>query len=77
MANGQHPAARIEAPAPSDLPTTRDLDNSLNQWAAQGHSLLRRIQERRRDIAARLHDLDVLEQRTLDAIDSMAQERQP
>jgi hypothetical protein len=66
------------ATAPGDeLPGNRQLDDALNDWAASGLALLRRIRERRSRLVTALNELDALEARTREAIATLAARGEP
>jgi len=55
-----------------ELPGNRQLDDSLNAWAAEGQTLLRRIKERRDKLIRAIVELDDMDARTNEAITVLA-----
>jgi hypothetical protein len=65
----QKPPTNSSATAPGDeLPGNRQLDDALNEWAASGLALLKRIKDRRAKLVLAIKELDALDARTHEAI---------
>jgi hypothetical protein len=60
-----------------ELPGNRALDDELNQWAAHGDALLRRIKDRRDKLVRAIAELDDMDARTHEAIAVLAATRHP
>jgi len=66
------------ATVPGDeLPGNRQLDDALNDWAASGLALLKRIKERRAKLTVAIAELDALDARTREAIATLAARGEP
>jgi len=68
IASTRHPDGGTATVPGDDLPGNRQLDDALNEWAASGLALLRRIKERRAKLVLAIQDLDALDARTREAI---------
>jgi hypothetical protein len=72
IANTRHPNGGGATVPGDDLPGNRQLDDALNEWAATGLALLKRIKDRRAKLVLAIQELDALDARTRESIAILA-----